>query len=177
MRQAFLIAVAFTFTPLGVASSQTVEPRSGDRIRITSAPNSLDNQVARVLQVRSDTLFLQVVPAETLVVARAGVTRLEVNTAKYTGAGAVFGALVGLYVGALKGFTGGDDTEPVNGWFNKEQKGLFLSVGTTITGAVIGAAVGSGINRWTSVPLGAATATPNLQLGRRGTRLGVSVSF
>ena len=177
MRHAFPIVVALMLAPLGAASSQTVQPKRGDRIRITSAPNSLDNQLARVLRVRRDTLFLQVVPAETLVVALAGVTRLEVNTASYTGRGVAIGALVGLYVGALKGFTGGDEKEPDNGWFNKEQKGLFQTVGTTVAGMVVGAVVGSSIDRWTSLPLGEAKATPSLQVGRRGARFGVAVSF
>jgi hypothetical protein len=76
MRWAVLTVAALILAPLGAVSSQAVQPRSGDRIRITSAPNTLDNQTARVLRVRNDTLFLQVVPAETLVVALAGVTRL-----------------------------------------------------------------------------------------------------
>jgi hypothetical protein len=44
--------------PLWTVSSPDVQPRSGDRIRITAAPNALDSRIARVLSVRSDSLVL-----------------------------------------------------------------------------------------------------------------------
>ena len=80
MRSAFLAVAAAMLIPLRAASSQAIQPKRGDRIRITAAPNALDNRIARVLSVRSDSLFLHVVLAGTLAVARADVTRLEVST-------------------------------------------------------------------------------------------------
>lgn len=180
MRSAVLTVAAFILTPLSAVSSQAVQPRSGDRIRITSAPNTLDNQTARVLSVRNDTLFLQVVPAETLAVALAGVTRLEVSTARRrnTGQGAAIGGLIGLTSGVLMGAASGDDPP---GWFSftAGEKALILGVGLAVPGLVIGALVGSQnmSDRWTSVPLGAVKATPSLQVGPGGARLGVAVSF
>lgn len=180
MRSAVLTVAALLLTPFGAVSSQAVQPKSGDRIRVTYAPNSLDNQTARVLSVRNDTLFLQVVPAETLVVALSGVTRLEVSTARrrHTGQGAALGAVIGFTSGALMGAASGDEPP---GWFSftAGEKALMFGVGLAIPGLVIGALVGSQIvsDRWTSVPLGAVKATPGLQVGRGGARLGVAVSF
>ena len=84
--------------PLGAASSQAVQPKTGDRIRLTARLNALDHRTARVLNVRSDTLFLQIAPAETLAVALAGVSRLEVSTGRrrYTRRGLVVGTLIGV---------------------------------------------------------------------------------
>jgi hypothetical protein len=180
MRWAVLTVAALILAPLGAVSSQAVQPRSGDRIRITSAPNTLDNQTARVLRVRNDTLFLQVVPAETLVVALAGVTRLEVSTARrrHTWQGAAIGALIGFTSGALIGLASGDD--PPGVWsYTVEENALMFGVALGIPGLVIGTLVGfnSVSHRWTSVPLGAVNATPGLQVGRSGARLGVALSL
>ena len=60
MRSAFLAVAAAMLIPLRAASSQAIQPKRGDRIRITAAPNALDNRIARVLSVRSDSLFLHV---------------------------------------------------------------------------------------------------------------------
>lgn len=180
MRSAVLIVAAFMLTPLGAVSSQAMQPRSGDRIRITSAPKTLDNQIARLLSVRNDTLLLQVVPPETLAVALAAVTRLEVSTARgrNTGQGAAIGGLIGLASGVLMGAASGDDP-PGFFSFTAGDKALILGVGLAIPGLVIGALVGSQTisDRWTSVPVGAVQATPGLQVGPGGARLGVAVSF
>jgi hypothetical protein len=133
-----------------------------------------------VLSVRNDTLFLQVVPAETLAVALAGVTRLEVSTARsrHTGQGAAIGALIGFASGGLMGLASGDDP-PGFLAFTAGEKALILGVGLAVPGLVIGALVGfqNVSDRWTSVPLGAVKVTPALQVGRGGARLGASVSF
>ena len=162
---------------MGAVSSQAVEPRNGGRIRIT-AP-ALDNRIVHVLSIRSDSLLLLVAPAETLAVARAGVTRLEVHTGRRNPLrGAGIGALIGVASGALIGFVDGDDPP---GWFAfpAEAKALIYGVGLGGTGLVIGAVVGAlkVSDRWTSVPLGVAKATPGLQVGRGGTRLSLAISF
>ena len=175
MHSAFLTVAAFMLIPLGAASSQAVQPRSGDRIRITAATNALDKRIAHVLSVRRDSLFLLVAPAETLAVARAGVTRLEVNTGRrnYPLRGAVIGALIGVTAGVVMGYA----AEP--GSYNPDAVAIVYGVGVGVTGLVIGSAVGTRklSDRWTSVPLGTAKAIPNLQVGRGGARLAVAVSF
>ena len=175
-----LTVAAFMLIPLGAASAQAVQPRNRDRIRITTAENALDNRIAQVLSISSDSLLLLVAPAETLSVARAGVIRLEVNTGHRSsaGRGARMGALIGVASGALLGFLEGDDPP---GWFSfpAEAKALIYGIGLGGTGLVIGAVVGAlkVSDRWTSVPLGAAQATPSLQVGRDGAQLAVAVSF
>jgi hypothetical protein len=54
-----------------------------------------------------------------------------------------------------------------------------FGVALGIPGLVIGTLVGfnSVSHRWTSVPLGAVNATPGLQVGRSGARLGVALSL
>lgn len=181
MRSAFLAVAAFMLIPLWTVSSQGIQPKRGDRIRITAAPNALDNQIARVLSVRNDSLFLQVAPAETLAVAVAGVTRLEVSTGRRSHArrGLGMGALIGVTSGAFMGYTSGDDK---GGWvfaLTAEEKAVVYGVGLGFTGLVIGTIVGAlqVSDRWTSVPLGSAEATPRLQVGRGGARLAMVVSF
>ena len=171
-----LTVAAFTLIPLGAASSQTVQPRNGDRIRITTAENALNNRIAHVLSIRSDSLLLLVAPAETLAVARAGVTRLEVNTGRrnYPLRGAGIGVLIGLVGGALTGLADGSDHYGKAG-----DKALVLGVEMAIPGVVIGTIVGASLvyDRWTSVPLGVARATPRLHVSRAGARLSVGISF
>ena len=166
--------------PLGAASSQAVQPKTGDRIRLTARLNALDHRTARVLNVRSDTLFLQIAPAETLAVALAGVSRLEVSTGRrrYTRRGLVVGTLIGVTSGAFMGYTSGDD----KGWIfalTAEEKAVLYGAGLGVTGLVIGAVVGAFqvSDRWTSVPLGSAKPTPRLQMRRGEARLAVAVSF
>ena len=118
-------------------------------------------------------------PTKTLAVARADVTRLEVSTGRrrHTWRGAGIGALVGVTSGAFVGYASGDD----GGWccFTAEAKAVMTGVGLGGLGAVIGAVVGSltRSDRWISVPLGSAEATPRLQVGRGRAGLAVVVSF
>ena len=182
MRSALLAIAAFVLIPFGAVSSQAVHARTGDRIRITAPPLGLENQTARVVSVRVDSLFLQVVPAETLAVAIAGVTRLEMSTGRRRHAlqGAGIGGLAGVAVGAWLGLTGGDDRRSFGRvTFTSEEKAVIYGVGLGVTGLVIGAIAGDlrVSERWTSVPLGSATATPAVRVGRGGARLAVSVSF
>jgi len=180
MRSTILAVAAFTLIPLGAVAAQAVQLQSGDRIRITATPYALKNRTARVLSVRNDSLLLQVAPAETLTVALAGVTQLDVSTGRrrHTLRGVGIGALAGVASGALIGFASGDDPP---GWFamTASEKaalgGATLGVAGLVVGAVVGALKVS--DRWTSVPLGAGQATPSLQLGRGGARLGMAVSF
>ena len=174
MRSVFLAVVAFMLIPLGAVSSQAVQPGSGDRIRITAPPNALDKRTsarssseayypgARLLSVGSDSLFLLVAPAETLAVALAGVSRLDVSAGRrsYALRGAI-GALIGITSGAVSGYASGDD----RGWccFTAGGKAAIYGAGLGVTGLVIGSVVGALTvrERWTSVPLGAAAATPS----------------
>jgi hypothetical protein len=183
MRSALLAISAFMLVPLGAVSSQAVlQVESGDRIRITARQNMLDNQTARVLSVSGDSLLLRIAPAETLAVALAGVTRLEVSTGRrtHTRRGLGMGALIGVTSGALLGYASGDDKR---GWccffLTAEEKALVYGTGLGVTGLVIGAIVGATrvSDRWTSVPLGAAMATPRLQVRRGRTHLAVAVTF
>jgi hypothetical protein len=181
MRSTFLTIAAFMLFPLVTVQAQWVQPKSGDRIRITAAPYALHSQIARVLSVRSDTLFLDVAPAETLAVALASVTRLDVRTGRHRniGRGAAIGTFSGVAAGVMLGYIAGDD--PPDEWIRSSasEKAVIGAVLLAAPGMVIGALVGAITvsDRWTSVPLGVARATPSLQMGRRGTRLGVSVSF
>ena len=179
MGSVFLTVAAFVLIPLWSVSSQAVQPKSGDRIRVTAAPNALDNRIARVLSVRGDSLFLHVAPAETLGVARVDVTRLEVSAGRgrHTLQGAGIGALIGAASGAIMGYASGDD----RGWwcFTAGEKAAITAVGVGGLGAVLGAVVGAQhvSDRWTSVPLGSAEANPRLLIRPDGTRLGMSVAF
>lgn len=136
-------------------------------------------RTARVVRVSSDTLFLKVAPAETLAVALADVTRLDMSTGRrqYALRGAGIGSLVDVVSGAALGFAGGDD----RGWccFSAEAKALLGGAGPGVAGLLVGAVVGSSTvsDRWTSVPLGAAHATPSFEPIRGGARFGVSVSY
>jgi hypothetical protein len=183
MRFTGLIVSSFLLIPWSAVSSQGIQPKRGDRIRITAAPNALDNRVARVVGVRADSLFVHVAlaPTRTLAVARADVTRLEVSTGRrrHTGSGAGIGALVGLTAGAVMGYAGGDD----RGWccFTARAKAGIYGVGGGALGALIGTVVGFATvsDRWTSVALGStAKATPRLKfVPSTSGRLAMSVSF
>jgi len=134
---------------------------------------------ARVLRVGSDSLYLLVAPADTLAVARTGVTRLEVSTGRRRHAkrGAGIGTLIGVGSGVVAGYASGDD----RGWccFTAGEKAFGYGVGLGLSGLIIGSVIGAFTvsDRWTSVPLGAVAATPRLQMGRSGARLSVAVPF
>ena len=172
MRSAFLTVAVFMLIPLGAASAQAVQPRNGDRIRLT-AP-ALDNRIAHVLSIRSDSLLLLIAPAETLAVARVGVTRLEVNTGRrnYPLRGAGMGVLIGFASGVLIAAAGGDSH------YKAREMALFYGTAMTVPGLIIGSVVGTLklTDRWTSIPIGVAKATPSLHMSGGGARLGVTVS-
>jgi hypothetical protein len=157
-----------------------VHAERGDRIRITAPPNGFRNRTARVLGARGDSLFLQVVQGETLGVALAGVTRLEVSRGRrrHVLRGAGLGTLLGVASGAVLGFASGDD-DP--GWIavSAEEKAVILGTGLGGVGLLVGTVVGAlrVSERWTSLPLGSAQATPVLRVGPGGARLAVAVSF
>jgi len=180
MHPALLAVAAFLLTPLGAVGSQVVGPRSGDRIRITAARKALHNRTARVLRVRGDSLILQVAPAETLAVALAGVTRLDVSTGRSRNAlrGAGIGALIGVASGAVMGYASGDDDR---GWYSLSaaDKAVVYGAALGVPGVVIGLVVGSLTlsDRWISIPLRSAVATPSLQMDPSGRRVAVAVSF
>ena len=183
MRSTMLAVAAFTLIPVGAMAAQAVQAvqlESGTRIRITATPYALKNRTARVLSVRNDSLLLQVAPADTLAVALAGVTQLDVSTGRrrHTLQGAGIGALAGVASGALLGFADGDDPPGFLSMTASEKAalgGATLGVAGLVIGTVVGALKVS--DRWTSVPIGAAPVTPSLQVGRSGARLGVAMSF
>ena len=181
MRATILAVAAFMLIPLGTVASQAVQPKSGDRIRITATPYALEHRTARVVSVRNDSLILDVAPAETLAVALAGVTQLDVSTGRRrnTLRGAGIGALIGVGSGALIGFASGDDPPTAFFSLSASEKAALAGATLGVTGLVIGAVVGTLIvsDRWTSVPLGVAKATPSLQVGHGNTRLALAVSF
>ena len=180
MRPTHLAAVLM-LVPLGTAAAQVVQPRSGDRVRVTAMSSGLQNRAARVLDVRRDTLVLQLAPAETLAVALAGVNRLDVSTGRrrYTMRGATIGSLIGVTSGVVIGFASGDDPPDAFWQTSAGEKAAIAGVGLGVVGLVIGGVVGAltVADRWTAVPLGTATVNPRLEAGRGGARLGVAVSF
>jgi len=180
MRSTMLAVASFVLIPLGAVAAQGVQLQSGDRIRITAPPSALKNRIARVLSVRNDSLLLQVAPAETLTVALAGVTQLDVSTGRrrHTLWGAGIGALGGVASGALIGFASGDDP-PGFLAMTASEKAAFAGASLGVAGLAIGAVVGAlkVSDRWTSVPLGVGQAIPSLQVGRGGARLGMAISF
>lgn len=173
-------AVLIVFVPLDAVSSQAVPVTSGDRVRIT-VPNALHNQTAQVVSARGDSLFLRVTPAETLAVALAGVTRLDVRTGqrRYALRGAGIGAASGVIVGAFLGSASGDDRRSWIVSFTAEEKAVIYGVGLGLTGLAIGTIVGALTvsDRWTSVPLGAVDRRSGLRVGVHGNRLTAAISF
>lgn len=180
MRSTIPAVAAFMLIPVGAVAAQAVQIQSGARVRVTATPYALEKRTARVLSVRNDSLLLQVAPAETLAVALAGVTQLDVSTGRrrHTLQGAGIGALAGVASGVLIGFSDGDDP-PGFLSMTASEKAAFGGATLGVAGLAIGAVVGAlkVSDRWTSVPLGVAQATPSLQVGRGGPRLGVAVSF
>lgn len=176
-----VLAVALILVPLSDVAPQAALPKSGDRVRITATSYGLENRTARVANVRSDSLFLHVAPAETLAVALAGVTRLDVSFGRrrYPLQGAGIGSLIGVTSGVLIGYASGDD--PPGGWFafTAGEKAVLAGVGLGLTGLVVGTVVGllKTSDRWISVPLDVAKPTPSFQVGRGGARLAVAVPF
>jgi hypothetical protein len=175
-----VLAVALMLVPLSDVAPQAALPKSGDRVRITATSYGLENRTARVANVRSDSLFLHVAPAETLAVALAGVARLDVSFGRrrYPLQGAGIGSLIGVTSGALIGYASGDDPP---GWFSLTagEKAVLAGVGLGLTGLVVGTVVGllKTSDRWISVPLDVAKPTPSFQVGRGVARLAVAVPF
>jgi len=181
MRSTLITVAALMLLPLSVASAQTVQARSGDRVRVTAKPYGLENRIGRVESARNDSLFLQVAPNETLGIPVAGINQLDVSTgrSRHVLRSAGIGALVGAATGAFIGLADGDDPKESFLAFTAGEKAAMGGIVLGGAGLVIGTLIGA-LNvseHWTSVPLGDTRATPNLQLGVRGARLGVAVAF
>jgi len=176
-----LVLAAIVLIPFRGASAQTLQPRPGDRVRITATSVGLTNQVARVQSVRNDTLILRLRGDETQTVPLAAVSHLELSTrrTRHTLQGAGIGGLVGAGIGLVGGYASGDD-DPNQ--FMAMSAGGKAALGAMVLG-VAGLAIGSVVgalhvtDQWTSLPLGDTRAAPNLELGTRGARLGLSISF
>lgn len=105
MRTGPVILAAAVLIPV-VATGQSAPVAAGTRVRVTAPGNNLDKQVTTVMDVRGDSIVVNV-RNRSLVVGLADVTQLEVSTGKRTqfwrsaGYGLGLGVAAGALVGAL----------------------------------------------------------------------------
>jgi len=134
----------------------------GQPVRITSSRYELDRQTGRMLVAGGDTLVVQVqrmrtvqyrqmLVTGTLVLARAGIDRLELRQSggRRTGRGALIGLGVGAVAGFLIGAAAYQDCSPEQSWAcafmprSAGESGMLGAVGFGFTGAGLGALIGT----------------------------------
>jgi hypothetical protein len=153
-------------------ADETPPLAAGTRVRVQMS-NERQRLVGRVFALDNDSLTLQVEKEEApRVLPRAQVSALAVSAGRRSrGRLALLGAGVGVVVGAVIGFAGGDDPNVDEGGLTAgenavEGAGIFGAIG-----ALIGLAVPPG-ERWKEVPLDRVRVS---LLPIRGRGIGVSV--
>lgn len=151
---AFLL-LAFTAPAGAQQTSPILGLRSGDRIRIDAPGEVQHHFVGTLLFPPSDTLLLASPNGPPVTVHPARITSLEVSRGRSGARGAFRGLIIGVPVGLLLGFVGGNEPEQqCYGCPVKRRSGRDIAVGT-VAGAATGALIGGfvGRERWISVPL------------------------
>jgi hypothetical protein len=103
MKTGLVILAVAVLIPV-VATGQSAPVAAGTRVRVTAPGNNLDKYVATVVDVRGDSIVVNV-RNSSLVVGLAEVTELEVSTGKRTQfwRSAGYGLGLGIAAGALVG--------------------------------------------------------------------------
>jgi hypothetical protein len=103
-------------------------------------------------------------------IPRGDIRALDISKGSQAGKGAAIGAAMGLFTGLLAiAQVSADKTKVLN-----KDAAAKLTIGLTIGGGLIGAAIGSGHRRWESVPVRTALW---IAPGVKGVMLGARVSF
>jgi hypothetical protein len=176
-RSALLILALLLCTALDLAAqAPPIDLVPGRRIRVHRRAET--TLVGDLVSMGSDSLTMTTAAADTLAVARASITRLDLSTGTKSkaGKGAVNGLLFGALGGALIGVlaSGSDD-----GDFIDFGPGEWAASGALMFGAIgagVGALIGSGqrADRWESVALPTVAIVP---VPGTGSRVAVGVRF
>ena len=176
---ALLMFVPFT----SVTAQEPPSVKVGDRVRVTAPDLGIRKQAGRFAALRADTLVVAVADS-TMTFPVASVTRLELSRGQksYGGAGARIGFLSGAAIGAIIGFTEGDEcrlicTRSANP-LSAEARAVLGAISLGGIGALIGLVAGRlhKTDLWEEVPLDQLRVSVGPQRdGRFG--LGLSVRF
>lgn len=167
-RSPILVLALLLGTALDLAAqAPPVDLVPGRRIRVhRRAEPAL---VGELVSLGSDSLTMTTAAADTVAVARAAITRLDLSTGtkSQAGQGAVTGLLIGAATGALLGVaaSGSDD----GSWVDAGPGAWALSgaIGFGAIGAGVGALIGAGkhTDRWEQSALPAVVVMPNRGAG------------
>ena len=182
MRTITIALVAAMLGPGAALEAQTAPLSPGARVRVTTSGPSPSRQVGSVLELREDSLVIR--PdgrADSLAIPLARVTDIELSRGLRTQGrrGLGVGFLVGAGAGVLIGLTDGDDPPGAFFSFSAEEKALMAGSMLGVAGAVVGGLVGlvSRTEKWSRVPLGAATGRVGVAPRPGGVGLSVSLRF
>ena len=157
-------------------ADETPPLEAGARVRVVVSSGQ-GRLTGGLLAVDNERLTLQIENEKTpRVLPRAEVTALAVSAGRRSrGRGALLGAGVGVVVGAVIGFAGGDDPNVDEGGLTASENavegaGIFGAIG-----ALIGLAIPPG-ERWKEVPLDRVRVSL-LPVRGRGVRVSVVVPF
>ena len=157
-------------------ADETAPLDAGSRVRVRVSGEQ-QPLVGRLFAVNTDSLTLQIEKEKApRVLPRAQITALAVSAGRRSrGRGALLGGCVGVVVGAVVGYAGGDDPNVNEGGLTASENavegaGIFGAIG-----ALIGLAVPPG-ERWREVPLDRVRVSL-LPVRGRGIRVSVVVPF
>ena len=198
MRPTTFLLAAFAVAPFASVTAQyPLQAKPGDRVRVTHQCQTWVEAGGRTrTSCRKDTGTLAGAPADSIVLAVDGqgrqlafpvapVTRLEVSQGRgsHSGLGAAVGALVGVFAGAVIGYSSREEcvSQEFLGCLLYAGPKTYAVVGAMIGGpggAVAGGLIGATIKteRWQEVPLDRVRASFAPQRDGRF-RFGLSVRF
>ena len=183
MRSAFLSVAMFMLIPLWTVSSQGVQPKRGDRIRVTVPSLGVKPFVGIVERVPADTILVRTGAEVLSAFPLDQVARLELSRGTRSPTWALFaplwmplaGGAVGFALGAAKP---GSREDPATA-------GLIIGVMGAVVGLVAGVVTVFVVDlrdEWETVPTGRGSRTslaPSLHVApsTRGLRLGLRAGF
>ena len=183
MRSAFLTVAAFILIPLWTVSSQGVQPKRGDRIRVTVPSLRVKPIVGIAERVPADTILVRTAAKVVSAFPLDRVARLEVSRGvrrpTWSKTAPLWMPLLGLSGGAIGGYS-----KPASRTSRIESGEFIGIVGGTVgllIGTVIAIAV-PGREKWEEVPTWSGSRTslaPSLYAdpAARRLRLGVRAGF
>jgi hypothetical protein len=174
-----LLVAALTLTGAMAAGAQVAQPTPGARVRVTVAANSGEKPrvvVGRLMAATESSVVVRRLNAEvdeTLAMSR--VERMQVRVGADRKSSAVYGALIGLFAGAVIGYSSGEDCTSED-WicFDRGETGVAGAALGTGLGAIVGYAVGA-VDRWSDVSIPSRVLLQPSPTG--GVRLGASLGF
>ena len=173
-RFASLLVLGLSLVPAAAAAQKPTEVQPGAAVRVWTSPTA-PPFVGKVLSQDGTSMFLKAEGFDTpITVTRNTITRIDLSRGRRSRRTTVlYGMLVGAAAGFVLGQTDGHDWPGRLDGISPLEKSLLLNILTVPAGALVGALIGPGPERWTTIPapskgsLLVAPPSPSLRLTLR----------